>query len=37
MRRSRWTVGVALGMIAAWSIGRLQGQAQSDKVIFASD
>jgi quercetin dioxygenase-like cupin family protein len=36
MRRSRWTVGVAVGMIAAWSIGRLQGQAQSDKVIFVS-
>ena len=36
MRRSLLTVGVALGIIAAWSIGRLQGQAQSDKVIFVS-
>jgi hypothetical protein len=36
MRRSLLTVGVALGMIVAWSIGRLQGQAGNDKVIFAS-
>ena len=36
MRRSLLTVGVALGIIAAWSIGRLQGQAQSDKAIFVS-
>jgi quercetin dioxygenase-like cupin family protein len=35
MRRSLLTVGVALGIIAAWSIGRLQGQAESGKVIFA--
>ena len=33
MRRSLLTVGVALAMIAAWSI---QGQAQSDKVIFVA-
>jgi len=36
MRRSLLTVGIALGIIAAWSIGRVQGQAQSDKVNFAS-
>ena len=36
MRRSLLTVGVVLGIIAAWSIGRLQGQAQSDKAIFVS-
>ena len=35
MRRSIWTVAVILGLIAAWSVGRLQGQAQSDKVIFS--
>lgn len=36
MRRSRLTVGIALGLIAAWSLGRLQGQAQGEKVVFAS-
>src|ERR1700746_1314805 len=36
MRRLLLTVGLALGLIAAWSIGWLQGQAQSDKVIFGS-
>jgi len=36
MRRSLLTAGLALGLIAAWLIGRLQGQAQSDEVIFAS-
>lgn len=36
MRRSLLTVGVALGIIAAWSIGLLQGQAQSDKATFVS-
>ncbi len=36
MRRSLLTLGIALGMIAAWSIGRLQGQAGNDKVIFLS-
>ena len=34
MRRSLLTVAVVVGMIGAWSIGRLQGQAQADKVIF---
>jgi mannose-6-phosphate isomerase-like protein (cupin superfamily) len=29
-------VAVAVGLIAAWSIGRLQGQAQTDKVIYVS-
>ena len=36
MRRSLWMVGVALAVIAAWSVGRLQGQAQGDKVIYVS-
>lgn len=35
MRRSLWAVAVTLGLIAAWSLGRLQGQA-GDKVIFTS-
>lgn len=33
MRRSLWMVAVALGLVAAWSIGRVQ--AQGDKVIFS--
>ena len=33
MRRSLWMLAVALGLIVAWSTGRLQ--AQGDKVIFA--
>lgn len=33
MRRSLLMVAVMVGMVGAWSIGRLQGQAQ-DKVIF---
>ena len=33
MRRPVWMVAVALGLVAAWSIGRLQ--AQGDKVTFA--
>jgi len=36
MRRSLWTVGIVVAMVAAWSIGRLQGEAQGDKVIFVS-
>jgi quercetin dioxygenase-like cupin family protein len=36
MRRSRLIAGVALGLIAAWSLGRLQGQAQGEKVVFIS-
>jgi quercetin dioxygenase-like cupin family protein len=35
MRRSMLTAAVVLGLIAAWSVGRLQGQGQGDKVIFA--
>ena len=34
MRRSLLTVGIAVAMIAAWSIGRLQGQAQGEKVVY---
>ena len=33
MRRSLWMLAIALGLIAAWSIGRLQ--AQGDKATFA--
>ena len=33
MRRSLWMLAIALGLIAAWSVGRLQ--AQGDKVTFA--
>jgi quercetin dioxygenase-like cupin family protein len=36
MRRSLWGVAVALGLIGAWSIGRIQGQADAGKVIYAS-
>ena len=36
MRRSFWTVAVVLGLIAAWSVGRVQGQGQGDKVIFVA-
>jgi len=36
MRRSLLMVVVALGMVATWSIGKLQGQAQGDKVTFVS-
>jgi quercetin dioxygenase-like cupin family protein len=36
MKRSLLMVAVVVGIIAAWSIGRLQGQAQGDKVIFVS-
>ena len=34
MQRSLLTIAVVVGMIAAWSIGRVQGQAAGDKVIF---
>ena len=33
MRRSLWMLAIALGLIVAWSTGRLQ--AQGDKVTFA--
>jgi quercetin dioxygenase-like cupin family protein len=36
MKRSLLTVGVVLGLMAAWSIGRLQGQEKAEKVIFVS-
>jgi len=35
MKRTFMTVGIALAMIVAWSVGRLQAQGQRDKVIFA--
>ena len=33
MRRSLWTLAIALVLIGAWSIGRVQ--AQGDKATFA--
>lgn len=36
MRHSVLTVGIVVTMVAAWSIGRLQGQAGGDKVIYVS-
>jgi quercetin dioxygenase-like cupin family protein len=36
MKRSLLTVGVVLGMIAAFSMGLSSAQAQSDKVVFAA-
>jgi len=36
MKRSLLAVGVAAALMVAWSIGRVQGQAEGKKVIFAS-
>jgi hypothetical protein len=37
MKRSLLVVGVAVALVAAWSVGRVQGQkGQGEKVIFAS-
>ena len=36
MRRSLLTLGIVVAMVAAGSIGRVQGQAEGDKVIFVS-
>ena len=37
MKRSLLVVGVAAAIIAAWSVGRVQGQKeQAEKVIFVS-
>jgi len=36
MKRSLMALGLVLGLIGAWSIGRLQAQGQGDKVIFVS-
>jgi quercetin dioxygenase-like cupin family protein len=36
MKRSLLIVGVALALMAAWSIGRVQGQDEGKKVVFAS-
>jgi quercetin dioxygenase-like cupin family protein len=37
MKKSLLVVGVAVALMAAWSVGRVQGQkAQAEKVIFAS-
>jgi quercetin dioxygenase-like cupin family protein len=36
MKRSLFAVGMALALVGAWSVGRLQSQAQAGKVVFAS-
>jgi len=36
MKKSLRTAGVAVALLAAWCIGRVQGQANQEKVIFAS-
>jgi quercetin dioxygenase-like cupin family protein len=36
IKRSLFTVAAVLVLVAAWSIGRLQGQEQSDKAMFMS-
>jgi len=36
MKRSLLIVGMAAALTLAWSIGRVQGQAQAGKVVFAS-
>lgn len=36
MKRSLMVLGLVLGLIGAWSIGRLQAQGQGEKVIFVS-
>jgi len=36
MQRSLLMMGVAVALLFAWSIGRVQGQAEGEKVIFVS-
>ena len=37
MKRSVMVVGVAVALMAAWSVGRVQGQkGQAEKVVFVS-
>src|SRR5436309_14685883 len=36
MQRSLLMIGVAVALLFAWSIGRVQGQAEGEKVIFVS-
>jgi quercetin dioxygenase-like cupin family protein len=36
MKRSLWIVGVAAALMVAWSIGRVQGQDEGKKVVFAA-
>jgi quercetin dioxygenase-like cupin family protein len=36
MKRSLMVVGVAVALVAAWSVGRVQGQGQAEKVVFVS-
>jgi quercetin dioxygenase-like cupin family protein len=36
MKRSLLVVGIAAALVMAWSIGRVQGQAEAGKVLFVS-
>ncbi len=37
MKRSLLVLGVAVALVAAWSVGRVQGQkGQAEKVVFVS-
>jgi quercetin dioxygenase-like cupin family protein len=36
MRRSLFVIGVAVAVVVAWSVGRVQGQKEGEKVVFAS-
>jgi quercetin dioxygenase-like cupin family protein len=37
MKRSLWAVGLAVALMAAWSVGRVQGQKElAGKVVFAA-
>src|SRR6266550_1397624 len=36
MKRSALVAAVAVALVVAWSIGRVQGQAEGEKVMFAS-
>src|SRR5438876_10075879 len=36
MKRLSMVVGIAITLTLAWSIGRMQGQAEGEKVIFVS-
>ena len=36
MRRSLLMIGIAVAIVGAWSVGRVQGQGEGAKVVFAS-
>jgi quercetin dioxygenase-like cupin family protein len=35
MKRTLWVVGLGAAIVGSWCLGRLQGQADANKVIFA--